>query len=185
MCFLAGLAGLAGAGTAAAGAGAAAAAGSGLASALQIAGLALSVIGPIQQGRAAQSAANAQAKAMDQQKRDQLRLNSIEEQRTRRQFALQTRQQAAQLAARGVSLDSPTALFLGQTAAEEMVFAGQSVRQGGLSEAAELSTAARLTRYRGALNAMEGRYTAVGNFITGAPKVWPSLQTGAGQGTLA
>lgn len=176
MCLLAaaGALGLGGAAAGGAAAGAAAA-GGGLASALQLVGLAGSVIGPMMQARQAQAVAGAQAEALEQQRDAQLTLRGVEEQRTRRDYARQVRQQASQFAARGVALDSPTAIYLGQTAAEEMVFAAQSVRQGAMAEATELTNEAALSRARGQMARTKGVFKAAGNFITGAPKVWPGL----------
>lgn len=174
MCLIAGLGALGLGGGAAAGATAAATAG-GLAQALQVAGLVASVAGPVIAGQQTKQAAGMQAKAYEQQAEQTSRLRAIEEQRTRRQFGGQIRRQAAQMAARGVSLDSPTALYLGQTAAEEMAFAAQTVRQTGMAEASELSTSAQLARFRGQQAAMTGNFTAAGNLLSGAPEVWPEL----------
>lgn len=170
MCLLA-LAPAAAGATSAAGA----VAGASLGSILQVAGLAASVIGPMMQARQANAVAQAQAKAMERQRDDQMRLRAVEEDRTRREYARQIRQQASQFAARGVELDSPTAIYLGQTAAEEMVYAGQAVRQSAMAEGTELTNEAALARARGQSALMKGRFSAVGNLLTGAPKVWPEL----------
>ncbi|KHQ50277.1 hypothetical protein [Mameliella alba] len=146
-----------------------------LATALQGVGLAASVVGPMMQAQQASATAQVQARAYEQQRDQQQILRAVEEQRTRRDMAREVRRQASQFAVRGVETDSPTAIYLGQTAAEEMVFAAQSVRQGAMAEATELTNEARLTRARGQMALTKGMFSAAGNLLTGAPKVWPEL----------
>ncbi|SFY18675.1 hypothetical protein SAMN04244548_03005 [Paracoccus pantotrophus] len=163
-------------GTTAAGASAAAAtAGAGAASALSTIGTGLGVVGGLMSGISAYRTGKAQEAALREQARTEQELNAVQDQRTRREYMSQMRQQAAELAARGISLDSPTAVLLGQTAAQEMSFASQAVRSEGSARQAELSNEARLARARGTQGLLSGTFSAAGALVSGAPKIWPEL----------
>lgn len=179
MCIIAGLSALGIGGTAAAGATAAGATAAAstvtLSSVLQTVGLLAGVGGAIASGVQARDLAEAEAQALEVQKQQQAQLNAIEDQRVTREMRRQISQQRAQLSERGVTLDSPTAVFLGQTAAEELAFASQTVRQTGAAEQTELSAQQRALRSRGKQSLFKGNITAAGKFLTGAPEVWPEL----------
>lgn len=180
MCVLAALSAIGSAigGTTAAGASAAAstaATASAAASGLQAVGTALGVAGSLYSGISAYQTGKAQAAALAEQAKTEKQLNAVQDQRTRREYASQIRQQAAELAARGVSLDSPTAVLLGQTAAQEMSFASQAVRSEGYATQAELSNGQRLARARATQGLISGATSAAGALLTGAPKIWPEL----------
>lgn len=169
------LAGVAGGATAAGATAGAATAGSALGSVLSIAGTAMSVIGTVAQAQNAKAAAEAQADAIETQKRQTAQLNSVKEQRSRQQFRQLMSQQRAELAARGVSLDSPTAVFLGQTAAREMTFEAQSIRQTGFAQQAELSNSQNQLRAQGRNALLKGGFSAAGGLLSSAPDLWPDL----------
>lgn len=166
-------------GGAGASAGAAAATGAtaaaGIGGALQTAGFALSILAPIVQGQQAAQAYEDQAAALEAQRTEEKRLAAIEDDRTRRRFRSEIRKQSAELAARGVSMDSPTALLLGDTAAREMSFGSQSARSGALAKDRELSASARLSRSRAAGYRLKGFTSGAAAFIDGAPDIWPGL----------
>lgn len=164
-----------GAATAAGATAGAATAGLGIGGTLQTLGALAAIGGTFAQGVATRRAANAQADAIDAQRRQEARLNSIKDQRTRKQFASQIRDQAAQIAARGFSLDSPTAIYLGQTAAEEMAFASQSVRQDGAATDTELTNSARQLRAQGRQALFKGGLSAAGTLLSKVPELWPEL----------
>jgi hypothetical protein len=168
-----------GAAATAAGATAAAAttasAGWSLGSVLQIAGLATSVVGSVQQASAARETAKANAAYIDQQRRDQAQIAGVEDMRTRQQFRRAMGQQTAELAKRGIQLDSPTALLLGQTAAREMAFASESVRSGAQARDQELSVERQNLLARGQSDWLRGTLSGVGRLLTGAPDIWPEL----------
>ncbi|MFD2854024.1 hypothetical protein ACFSZS_03370 [Seohaeicola zhoushanensis] len=84
-------------------------------------------------------------------------------------------QQRADLVSRGVELDSPTAIFLGQNAASEMVYEAQTIRQGGQATAAELTASQRALRAQGQGALLKGGFGAAGQFLTAAPEIWPEL----------
>lgn len=177
MCIPAMLAGLStiGAGGAATAAGAtagAASAGSGLA----LLGTALSVGGSLMQGQMAAEAANAQAAHIENQRRTEMVLNAIQDSRERAQFRSQIARQRAELAGRGVSLDSPTAIFLGQTAAREMSFQSQATRSAGQARGQELSAQASMARARGSQALLRGGLSAAQSVLTAAPDLWPGLR---------
>ena len=174
MCVLAALSAIGsavGGGTAAG----ATAAASTAASGLSAVGTALGIAGSLYSGISSYQAGKAQAAALKDQARTEQQLNAVQDQRTRREYAAQMRQQAAELAARGISLDSPTAVLLGQTAAQEMSFASQAVRSDGAATQAELSNGQRLARARATQGLISGATSAAGALLTGAPKIWPEL----------
>lgn len=152
-----------------------AAAGTGIGGALQTIGALAAVGGSLYQGYATNEAAKDQARAITAQRQQEKMLNAVEDQRTRQQFSSQIRKQSAQIAERGFSLDSPTALFLGQNAAKELAFASQSVRQTGAARQTELSNAARASRAKGQQALLKGGFSAAGGLLTKAPDLWPEL----------
>lgn len=163
-----GIGGTAAAGTTAAGATAA--------STLSAIGTGLSVAGSIYSGISAHRTGKAQAAALAEQQRVEREMSAVQDQRTRREYMSQIRQQAAELAARGVGLDSPTAVLLGQSAAQELSFASQGVRSEGAARHAELSQSIRLARAQGAQGLLNGFTGAGSALISGAPRIWPELR---------
>lgn len=149
--------------------------GLGLGGVLQLAGLAATVGGSFAQANAARSTARTNAQFIDQQNKTQAQIASVEDQRTRQQFRRAIGQQTAELARRGVQLDSPTALLLGQTAAREMSFASQSVRAGAQARSQELSMERRNVLARGQSEFMRGTLSGAGRLLTSAPDIWPEL----------
>lgn len=162
-------------GSAATAAGATAGAATGLAGALQTIGTIVSIGGTIAGGIAANDAARDHARQLEEQARQEAVLNSIEDQRVRKEMAGQIRQQAAQIADRGFSLSSPTAVYLGQTAARELAFASQSVRQTGAARQTELTNQARAVRAQGKQAMFKGGISAAGTLLKRAPDLWPEL----------
>lgn len=164
-----------GTGAAATATGATATAATGFGATLQGLGTALAIAGPVVQGIQANRAAKESAAALERQEKTTAVLNSIEDQRVRRQFRREIAAQRAGLVANGVALDSPTAVFLGETAAREMAFASASVRQSGMAEREELTTSARLVRARGRQALFKGGFSAAGALLSKAPDLWPEL----------
>jgi hypothetical protein len=148
----------------------------GLGGALQVAGLVATVGGSLAQANAAKSTAEANAKFIDQQRKTQAQIAGVEDMRTRQQFRRAMSQQSAELARRGVQLDSPTAMLLGQTAAREMSYASQSVRSGAQARDQELSMERRNVLARGQSDWLRGTLSGAGRLLTSAPDIWPELQ---------
>lgn len=142
---------------------------------LQIAGTLLSVGGAVAQGIAGNRAAKASVRAIEDQKATEARLTAVRDQRTRMMFNSQIRKQTAELAARGIRLDSPTALLLGQTAARELSFESQAIRSGGAARTAELTNEQRILRAQGQSSLLQGVVNASGSFLKAAPDLWPEL----------
>lgn len=142
---------------------------------LQTAGLLASVGGTVLQGIQTAKVERMNAQAVEDQKATEARLTGIEDERTRQRFRSEIRRQGAELIARGISLDSPTAVLLGQTAAQEMSFASQEVRSRGAARGQELSASERIYRARSASALLKGTLGAASEFLTGAPDVWPEL----------
>ncbi len=142
---------------------------------LTAAGLAASVGGQIYGGIQANRAAKASAAQVATQRDTEAQLTAIRDQRTREEYRRGIRQQAAELASRGVSLDSPTAVLLGQFAGQELSFASQSVRSEGQATQIELSASEQALRARGRQSLLRGYTSAAGSVLTAAPEVWPGL----------
>lgn len=144
--------------------------------ALALAGTAVSAAGSIAQGIAANKAAKAQAGAITDQMRTEAQLNTVKDSRARAQYRTQIAQQRAELAARGVQLDSPTALMLGQNAAQEMTFDSQAIRSDGAARQTELSNSRAAALAEGQNSLLSGIFSAAGSTLTAAPNIWPGLK---------
>lgn len=142
---------------------------------LQIIGTVVSVGGSLAAGASENRAQQDQAALYERRAKTEAVLSSIEDVRTRERFRSQIQEQTAQLAAKGVSLDSPTALMLARDAGREMSFASQEVRSRGAARGAELSASARAARARGRLAMLKGGLDAAGAFFDKAPDIWPGL----------
>lgn len=186
MCVLAALPALAGigqgiagaaatAGSAIAGAVGSAGAGMTVGSALQVAGTIASVGGGIWQTQASASASRQQAAYIERQSAMERQLAGVEDERTRSRMRSAIAQQRSELLARGVSLDSPTALLLGRQAGEELSYASQSVRSRAGARAEELGVEARSYRARATSALLKGGFSAAGDILTAVPQLWPGL----------
>lgn len=175
------LSGLFGGGASAAGATAAASAGSAAATGVTVgqvlttAGTIASVGGTLWQGIASSRAASAQADYLAQQSAVERQLALVEDQRTRDRMRGAIAQQRAELAGRGISLDSPTAVLLGRRAAEEMSFSSQSVRSNAAARQTELGVAESGYRARATTALLTGTLSAAGSLLGKAPDLWPGL----------
>lgn len=141
----------------------------------QTIGTIVGIGGALYSGIAGARAAKASAAAIEEQKAAEAKMTATEDRRTRAQYRSVMRRQTAELAARGVSLDSPTAILLGQTAAQEMSFASQGVRQGGAAKQIEMTAAQRALRARGTKSMLSGVFSAADTLLTAAPDLWPEL----------
>lgn len=165
----------AGAATAAA---AGAAAAGGLASTLTTLGTLVAAGGTLAMGIQGAQAAGLQAAALEERKKIETQLSAVTDQRERAKFRSSIAQQRAELAARGVSLDSVTAVALGQTAAQEMAFQSQAIRSGAQATQAELSAEQRSARLTRASASLRGVLGAASEVLNGAPDLWPGLMAG-------
>lgn len=179
MCELASLAALfGGAGaTTAAGAGAAAAtsAAAGSLATLKGIGTAIAIGGSVIQGVSAMQTAKTNAALIDQQKKQEAQLFATKDARERKEFLAGIAQQRSEIAARGLSLDSGTAVYLGQTAAKELSFNSQSVRSTGQSRQTELSVSKQNALARGRLGLLKGTLSAAGDFFSHREEQWKEL----------
>lgn len=182
--LLAPLAAIGGGGAAAAGAGAAAAAGGAAAAAtggltiggaLSGIGTVLGIGGSLMQAKTASDTAKANAAEAERQSAVERQLAVVEDERTRSRMRSEIASQRAELASRGISLDSPTAVMLGRKAAEEMSFASQSVRSGSQARSAELGAEARGYRAQARSSMLKGVFSAAGTALSAAPDLWPGL----------
>jgi hypothetical protein len=123
----------------------------------------------------AMNAANENARLMEEQRTTENRINAVEDQRARREFRTAIGQQVIELAGRGIRLDSPMAVYLGETAAREMSFESQSIRSRGAARATELSHSARMVRAQGAQQMLRGVFSSASSVLTAAPRLWPGL----------
>ncbi len=154
----------------------------------------------------AQGAAQAEAQArilaeqttvLQEQGATERQITAVTDQQRRMSFTRAIAQQRAELAARGINLDSPTAILLGQTAATEMAFESQAVRSEGQARQREIEgglRAARLDAEIGQTNirAADSRaisdinararsdrlktgFGAVTSVLSSATDIWPGL----------
>lgn len=158
-----------------AGGSSAAASGMTVGSVLSNIGTIASVGGTLWQGVSSAQAARQQAAFVAQQSAVERQLALVEDQRIRDRMRGAIAQQRAELAGRGVSLDSPTAVLLGRKAAEEMSFASQSVRSGAAARQTELGVAERGYRARATTALLTGSLSAAGTLLGRAADLWPSL----------
>ena len=129
------------------------------------------------------AAARAQAAALKVQAETEAQLTAAQDNRQRSQFGSEIARQRAELAARGVTLDSPTAIALGQTAAAEMSFQSQATRSDGLARQVELSAAQRYAKAQGVSALLRGGFGAAGTVLEKATDLWPGFfQTGTLKG---
>lgn len=135
----------------------------------------LSIGGSLYQGYAANQAAKQNVALIEQQKKTEAQLTAVKDQREMARFASAISQQAAELAGRGVQLDSPTAIFLGQSAAKEMAFNSQSIRSGGEATQMELTGQQRAVGARGKMALLKGGLSAAGTWLNREPDDWPGL----------
>lgn len=151
-----------------------------LALAMQGAGLAMSVSGNMQAASQAEYQGNMQAAQIEAQRETERSLNAVKDSRARVQMAGQIAQQRAELAARGVQLDSPTALALGEAAAREMSFESQSIRSTGAARDTELGAEQRLVKLRGAQAGMQGRISAIDSIMRAPTDLWKGFTRSGG-----
>lgn len=145
---------------------------------LQTLGTLVSVGGALVQGVAGMNAAKQQVAAIEVQKRTEAQLASVQDQRQRAKFASAIATQRAELAARGVQLDSVTAIALGQTAAQEMSFESQATRSAAAARQTELTAEQRMAQAEGLSSLLKGTFSAASSVLTPAPDLWPGLLTG-------
>lgn len=110
-----------------------------------------------------------------QQQQDEAQLGGVQDMRLRDQMRRQMETQRLELAGRGVDLDSPSAVFLGQQAATELAFASQAQRSETQARQRELSAEERAYRSRARLGLLQGFASAAGDFLGAAPRLWPGL----------
>ena len=142
---------------------------------LQGVGAIAGIAGAIQQNRISRAWERAQTAALQAQADTEAQLTATEDQRRRKEFFRAIRQQTAELAARGVSLDSPTAILLGQTAAQELSFDSQSVRATGQARQQALTGQRTAVSVTAGADRAKTAAGAVASVLDTATKVWPGL----------
>lgn len=145
---------------------------------LAIIGLGMNVGGKVADGIAKKNAANENARLATEQAATEAQLTAIEDGRLREDMRAQIAKQRLQVTGRGMSLDSPQAVYLGKKAAEELSYASQSLRSRGAARQEELSAQARAYRARGRTAMLTGTLGAASSAMTGATRIWPSLGMG-------
>lgn len=131
-----------------------------------------SIVGGVQQRRVA--AANAQAARAEAAR--EARLGALRESQVRREYRQRAGLQRAQLAASGVTLDSLTALDLGQDLGEQGFLDAQSARLDSAARRTGLRNEARLAETEGRSAMLRGATGAAGAVLTAAPVLWPGLR---------
>ncbi len=143
--------------------------------ALQTLATVASIAGTLYSGVSAYQSGKAQAKAYENQAKTEAQLTATQDQRQRAKMSAQIATQRAEIMGRGIDLSSPTAVYLGQTAAQEMSFDSQAIRSAGAARQAELSTQAKLARANASAGLIKGVVGAAGTFLTDGPELWPNL----------
>lgn len=162
--------GLGGAATAAGATAAATTAG-----ALQTLATIATIGGTLVSGITAYNTGKEQARAYEAQAQTEAQLTTTQDQRQRVKMAGAIAQQRAEVLGRGMDLSSPTAIYLGQTAAQEMSFDSQAIRSGGAARQQELSSQAKISRANASAGLIKGVVGAAGDFLTMGPDTWPGL----------
>lgn len=147
----------------------------GIAGTLQTLGTIAAIGGTLYSGISQYQAGKQQVAAIEAQAKTEAQLTATQDARQRAKMSSAIRQQSAELAARGVQLDSPTAVALGQTAAQEMSFDSQAIRSGGAARQQELSAQKRIAKGDAMSGLLKGVVGAAGEFLTSGPDVWPGL----------
>lgn len=138
-------------------------------------GTLVSIGGALAQGVGSYRASKANAAFIEQQKLQEQKINAVKDHRERAKFASSISQQAAELAGRGVNLDSATSIYLGQTAAKEMSFNSQSIRSTGQATQTELTGQQQAFNARGKMSLLRGGLSAAGSWLNREPDAWPGL----------
>jgi uncharacterized protein HemX len=138
-------------------------------------GTALTIGGSLAQGIAGYQSARANRKLIAQQQESEKQLNAVNDQRERLQFMSSIRKQAAEIAARGLGLNSPTAVYLGQSAAREMSFQSQATQSSGQARQNELSAESTAYRSRAVQSLLRGSVSAAGAYLNRDRTAWPEL----------
>ena len=139
------------------------------------AGTFLKVAGGLASGIAGYAESRAQSRALQQQATEERQIGAIESARIRDKFRTQIGQQTAELASRGIRLDSPSALALAELAGREMTFEADAAFSRRGSRATELSAAAKSTRASGVQKFLRGGFSAANDLLTAAPDLWPGF----------
>ncbi|WP_432654362.1 hypothetical protein [Pseudooceanicola sp. 200-1SW] len=162
-----------GAGGAATAAGSTAAAS--IAGTMQTIGTVLAIAGPLVQGAQTAAAARANVELIENQKQQQRALDATRADRERRRFQSQIAVQRAELAARGVQLDSATAVLLGQSAAAELSFNDQAIRSGAQATQNELTAEQVNYRAKASQALLRGGLSAAGAWLDRPADEWAEL----------
>lgn len=174
MCVM-GLGALAGLGGAGAATAAGATAVATTAGALQTLATIATIGGTLYSGITAYNTGKEQARAYEAQAVTEAQLTATQDQRERAKMAGAIAQQRGEILGRGIDLSSPTAIYLGQTAAQEMSFDSQAIRSAGSARQTELSSQAKIARANASAGLMKGVIGAAGDFLTMGPDTWPGL----------
>ena len=146
-----------------------------LAATLKTIGTVASIGGTIYSGIQANQHAQMQIQQIEDQKKQYAQISAQEEQASNARFQSEIAQQRGQLIASGVTLDSPTAIYLGQNAAREMSFEAQSIRSRGMAQQQTLTNEQAALQARGRQAMFTGLTSAAGRALTAAPDLWPEL----------
>lgn len=165
----------AGAGAAATGGATAATAGLTLGQLALTAGTLVSSVGTLAAGAAQSAASRDMARQEEAAAATERALGAVEDQRTRDRMRVFMARRSAQLAGRGVQLDSPTAVALADDAARELSFASQSTRSRTAARFDTLTASARQNRALAGRQLFGGAVGAAGGLLTRAPELWPDL----------
>lgn len=139
--------------------------------ALTIASTAVSAAGSVMQGQQANAAAQAQADAMDQQRKAEQQAAAFEAAQEQRKQSYAQANARAQIGASGVGFQgSPTEVLVANAGQGQLDL--EAIRYGSQLRQNTLSTQADLTRMQGKQARTAGFFNAAGSIIGGASKMY-------------
>lgn len=138
-------------------------------------GTGVSAAGQISAANKAKKAGAANAAALKEVMAAEKAMTAIEDVRTRSRFRTEMRKQSTELAARGIALDSPTAMLLAEQAGRELSFMSQGIRQKGEAKQAELKTGLAQNNAMTAQQVAQGQVGAASTILNAVPDIFPGL----------
>ena len=127
----------------------------------------LSAVGGIQQGRAAQDAANFEADVFNQRARSERQAAGVEAEDFERKFSATRASSIARSGASGIDPTSGSALLVDEALVREGVLQESRIRHAGQVRGQRLDDQAGLSRQRGKFAKKAANIGAIGSLLTG------------------
>lgn len=147
--------------------------------AIAVAGAAVSAVGAIKQGQAAEAAANYNAAVAENNGKMAIDQASLQEDQQRRQSRAQLGQMRAQYAASGIQLEG-TPMDVLEMSARDAELDALTIRYGGQMRALGYKNDAALSRFEGSTAASNANWKAGGTMLQGIASAAGSMSGGGG-----